>query len=105
MPPLRNQTKPHSRAHRPVAPAQRAALVVLPAEGCTLPVPRMPAGREWTRVEKARWKELWTSPQATQWDETAKGTAALLVAYESMLLAGAVPRECPGRIPPVWRLV
>ncbi|EYR61918.1 hypothetical protein N866_14265 [Actinotalea ferrariae CF5-4] len=48
----------------------------------------MPEGREWTRVEKRRWKELWTSPQATQWDETASGTVALLVAYESMLLAG-----------------
>lgn len=84
-----NFTKPNSRAHRrPTTPAQRAALVVLPADGCTLPVPEMPAGRSWTDVERQRWEELWTSPQATQWDETATGTVALLLTYESALLAG-----------------
>lgn len=89
MPPMRNHAAPSSRAHRrPVAPARRAALVVLPAEGCSLPVPKIPAGRTWSRVEKARWRELWGSPQATQWDETVKGTVALLVAYETALLSG-----------------
>jgi hypothetical protein len=88
MPPLRNHVSPSSRAHRrPVSPAQRAALVVLPAEGCTLPVPKIPAGRVWSNVEKARWRQLWQSPQATQWDETAAGTVALLIAFESRLLA------------------
>lgn len=87
MPPLRNHNSPSSRAHRrPVSPAQRAALVVLPTE-CTLPVPKLPAGREWSTVEKNRWKQLWKSPQASQWDETATGTVALLVAYETKLLA------------------
>ncbi|GAA3157874.1 hypothetical protein GCM10020255_039540 [Rhodococcus baikonurensis] len=56
--------------------------------GCELPVPTIPAGREWSDNEKTRWTELWESPQATQWDETATGTVALLVAYESMLLKG-----------------
>ncbi|MBJ8340010.1 hypothetical protein JGU71_14025 [Antrihabitans sp. YC3-6] len=42
----------------------------------------------WSRVEKQRWKELWTSPQATQWDESAAVTVALLIAYETQLLAG-----------------
>lgn len=85
----RNFTKPNSRAHRrPQTPAQRAALVMLPAEGCTLPVPPLPAGREWSETERTRWNELWTSPQATQWDETASGTVALLVTYESVLLSG-----------------
>lgn len=89
MPTPRNTTKPHSRAHhRPVAVGQRAAQVTLPAAGCDLPLPKLPAGREWSRVERARWRELWTSPQATQWDETATGTVALLVSYESALLAG-----------------
>ena len=81
-----NFTKPNSRAHR--RPSQRAALVLLPAEGCTLPVPDLPAGREWSEVERDRWEQLWTSPQATQWDETASGTVALLVTYETLLLAG-----------------
>lgn len=89
MPAPRNATKPNSRAHRrPQTPAQRAALVTLPASGCDLPVPRMPAGREWSRVERARWRELWKSPQATQWDETAAGTVASLVVFEGMILAG-----------------
>jgi hypothetical protein len=38
---------------------------------------------------KARWRELWRSPQATQWDETAAGTLAVLVAYESLILSGS----------------
>ena len=89
MPPQKNWTKPNSRAHRrPNTGAQRAALVVLPSQGCELPVPAISAGREWSDNEKARWTELWESPQAPQWDETATGTVALLVAYESMLLKG-----------------
>jgi hypothetical protein len=49
----------------------------------------MPPGREWSRAEKARWRELWESPQATQWDDTARGTVAVLVTYESAIFAGA----------------
>lgn len=78
----RNPSKPHSR-HR-----GRSNLVALPPDGCTLPVPDMPAGRPWTDHERARWEELWQSPQATMWDESARGTVALLVAYESRLLCG-----------------
>jgi hypothetical protein len=62
-------------------------VVELPAEGCTLPVPDLPKGRKWSSVEKARWAELWESPQATQWDESCRGTVALLVAYEARLLS------------------
>jgi hypothetical protein len=88
VPPQKNHLTPNSRAHRrPSSPSQRAALVVLPPEGCELPVPKIPRGRQWSTIEKARWKELWQSPQATQWDETAAGTVALLVTYESKLLA------------------
>ena len=86
MPPQKNLTKPNSRAYR--RPQQRSAFVELPAEGCDLPVPKLPAGREWSRVERARWRELWSSPQATQWDDSVAGTVALLVTYEQMLLAG-----------------
>jgi hypothetical protein len=82
----RNMTKPNSRAFRSANQAIRAALVQLPADGCTLPIPALPKPRKWSAPEKARWKELWESPQATQWDETVKGTVALLVTYESRLL-------------------
>ncbi len=87
MPAPRNAAKPHSRAHRGSVGALQA-LVSLPASGCTLPVPEMPAGREWSKDDCARWAELWQSPQATQWDETARGTVAVLVIYEAAILAG-----------------
>ncbi|NPC96609.1 hypothetical protein HOQ23_07445 [Nocardioides sp. zg-DK7169] len=45
----------------------------------------MPKGREWTTHQRARWRELWKSPQATQWDDSARGTVATLVIYESMI--------------------
>lgn len=93
MPTPPNPGKPNSRAHRRPTPESgqraRGVLVDLPAEGCTLPVPRLPSGRSWSRAERARWRELWQSPQATQWDDAARGTVAVLVAYESQLLAGA----------------
>lgn len=82
----RNTTKPNSRAYRGANQGIRGALVQLPADGCTFPIPTMPKPRKWSTAEKARWKELWESPQATQWDETVKGTVALLVTYESRLL-------------------
>jgi hypothetical protein len=84
----RNMTKPNSRVYRQSTTAARAAFVELPAEGCTLPVPELPRSREWNEVERARWEELWESPQATQWDDSCRGTVALLVAYESRLLSG-----------------
>lgn len=90
MPTPRNVTKPNSRAHRrPPSATARAALVDLPAAGCTLPVPDMPAGREWTADEEARWDELWRSPQAVMWDDTVRCTVAVLLVYESAILAGS----------------
>lgn len=89
MPAPRNVAKPHSRAHRAPAADGRVPLVALPSAGCSLPVPDLPEGREWTEAERRRWVELWESPQASQWDDTARGTAAVLVAYESMIFAGS----------------
>nr|WP_017615775.1 hypothetical protein [Nocardiopsis salina] len=48
----------------------------------------MPPGREWTEAEARRWEEIWQSPQATQLDDTARGTVAVLIVYESAILAG-----------------
>ena len=88
MPAKRNAAKPYSRAHRGVV-GSRVPLVELPATGCSLPVPALPAGREWSASERSRWEELWQSPQATQWDETARGTVACLVIYEPAIFTGA----------------
>lgn len=88
MPAPMNAAKPHSRAHRgPVG--SRQALTELPAAGCDLPVPPLPMGRDWAAEEQARWDELWGSPQASQWDETARGTVATLVIFESAILSGS----------------
>ncbi|MCM0622849.1 phage terminase small subunit [Nocardioides bruguierae] len=91
MPARRDPRKPHSRATRGTVGA-KSALVDLPAEGCDLPVPTLPKGRPegkpWTAAQRARWRELWQSPQATQWDESAKATVATLVIFESMIYAG-----------------
>src|SRR4051794_21452409 len=86
MPVPRNAAKPHSRANRGTV-GSRQALIDIPASGCDLPVPAMPAGRQWSEAEQARWAELWASPQACQWDETARGTVAALVIYESAIMA------------------
>jgi len=89
MPPTRNAAKANSRAHRrPPAAAARAALVELPADGCDLPVPDLPPGRDWTDDDRARWTVLWESPQAVMWDDTAHGTVAVLIVYEAAILAG-----------------
>lgn len=87
MPAPKNAAKPHSRAHRGSV-GSRQALIELPATGCSLPVPDLPASRDWTKHQRARWKELWESPQATQWDETARGTVATLVIFETEIYAG-----------------
>ena len=88
MPAPRNAHKPHSRAHRGSV-GSRAALIDLPATGCELPIPDLPPGRTWSEDERERWEELWRSPQATQWDETARGAAACLVIYETAIFTGA----------------
>lgn len=66
----------------------RLALTELPAKGCDLPVPDLPEGPTWSTTQRARWEELWGSPQATQWDESARGTVACLIIFESEILSG-----------------
>lgn len=84
MPAARNPAKPNSRVHRGSVGAKNP-LIELPAAGCDLPVPRMPKGPEWSAGQRARWRELWRSPQATQWDDTAIGTVASLLIYEAAI--------------------
>lgn len=89
MPKMRDPSKPYSRAHRGQGGAR--SFTALPAEGCSLPVPELPPrgeGLEWTDADRARWEELWQSPQATMWDDTARGTVVMLLVYEAAVLAG-----------------
>lgn len=83
-----NQAKANSRANRGTVGA-RVPLLELPASGCNLPVPPLPRGRDWSTAERARWRELWRSPQANQWDESCRGTVAALVTFEAAILDGS----------------
>ncbi|WP_411150214.1 hypothetical protein [Streptomyces sp. A30] len=67
--------------------AQPTATITLPAE-VDLDPPPTPAVVDWTDAQRARWTELWTSPQAFMWDETAAGTVAVLITYETAILSG-----------------
>jgi hypothetical protein len=89
MPQARNTIKQFSRAFREQN-SEKNPIIYLPAAGCTLAIPRIPMAvrASWDKQQKARWKELWQSPQATQWDDSVSATVALLITYESQLLAG-----------------
>jgi len=89
--PMPNPARPFSRAHRGVR-----NLVILPAAGCTLPVPAIPEGRDWTPAETEMWRGLWQSPQATQWDESFTGSVAMYCANAAAVLAGEC-RSLAGR--------
>ncbi|MFE9446901.1 hypothetical protein [Streptomyces sp. NPDC006739] len=81
MPKARQPNSPNSRYRE----AQK--LTVLPLEH-NLPVPELPAGRDWSDHERAYWVELWETPQASQWDDSTAGVVAAVVVYWSAILAG-----------------
>lgn len=82
--PLPNPARPASR-HRTAA---RPGLVDLPADGCDLPIPPIPTGsRKWTAAERKLWRELWQSPQATQWDDSYCIAVAVYIAHSSAILS------------------
>lgn len=80
--PRPNPNKPTSR-YRNARP-----MVVLPLAGCELPPPKIPPGRKWTAAERALWRDLWSMPQATQWDESVSSLVAAYVVYTAAVLAG-----------------
>jgi hypothetical protein len=83
--PRANPSKPGSR-YRGARP-----MIVLPASGCDLPAPKMPPGRRWTAAEKRAWRDLWASPQATQWDDSAAGVVAAYMVHTTAVIAGTAP--------------
>jgi len=89
MPKPRNPSATHSRygTRRSPGAAQPSATITLPPE-CPLDPPPMPDGVDWTDAQRSRWSSLWKSPQAFMWDETAAGTVAVLITYESAILDG-----------------
>jgi len=62
--------------------------VELPADGCELPVPTLPKGREWTPEERRLWRNLWHSPQANEYDDSFIAAVAAYVCYASAVYGG-----------------
>ena len=85
--PAANPLKKHSRMYR--SANVRGTIVELPPEGCDLPVPKMPAGRYWSKEERALWRNLWKSPQATQYDDSFIPAIAAYVIYTHQIYCGS----------------
>lgn len=84
--PASNPMKPHSRRHR--GNSRSTGMIELPAEGCDLPVPSLPKPRKWTAEERKLWKNLWSSPQATQWDDSYIAAVAGYVCHATAVYSG-----------------
>ncbi|WP_344263123.1 hypothetical protein [Streptomyces sodiiphilus] len=83
MPRLRNPNSPHSRYR---------GVDVLPNDH-GLPVPELPASREWTPEEREQWRQWWESPQAARWDESYVPTVAVMLTYYGKILDGTANRD------------
>lgn len=88
--PLPNPGKHRSR-YSPARASERRngrrGLLVLAAT-CDLPVPGLPPGREWSAAERQSWEELWTGPQANEWDDSFIPVVAMFVCHTSNILGG-----------------
>ncbi|MFI0219145.1 phage terminase small subunit [Streptomyces lydicus] len=82
----RNPSAPYSR-FRGGAASATSKLITLPPE-CPYDPPPVPAYVDWDDHQRARWVDLWKSPQATQWDQAAAAVVAVLVTYEKAILTG-----------------
>lgn len=85
MPPRAQPDAPHSR-YRSSGGRHEHVLSRSAAEA--LPVPDMPAGRNWAPHERQLWEEIWHSPQSLNFDDSDTTAVALLVVYRSEVLAG-----------------
>lgn len=85
--PPANAAKPNSRRYR--GTSRTTGLIELPADGCDLPVPALPKTRKWSLEERKLWRNLWESPQATQWDDSFLGAVAAYVCHATAVYSGS----------------
>ena len=57
----------------------------LPATGRTGRAPALPAWREWHPLTKRWWRQLWATPQATQWDTSGRSLWILACLYDDLV--------------------
>jgi hypothetical protein len=89
--------KPNPRALHSRHRADERGVTYLPPDGCQDDAPPMPAGRAWTESEARYWQELWSSPQAAEWEDSVfPAVAALVVATSTILGAGRVSAQLIG---------
>ncbi len=77
--PSPNALKPTSR--------HRGRVALLPPAAAAR-VPAMPKGREWSQQERVLWRDLWRSPQASQWSEPFESAVAMYVVHACAVVAG-----------------
>ena len=58
----------------------------LPASGRVGDPPALPSWRDWTDGTRAWWANLWTKPQATQWDQDGSTLWTLAVLHDDLVL-------------------
>ncbi len=80
--PKPDPSRPYSRHRDP-----RRGMLVLRADGCSLPAPKLPAG-SWSPAERRLWRELWASPQAVMWDDSFTSAVAMYVRHVTAVLEG-----------------
>lgn len=83
--PTANPTKPNSR-HR--SPGVRSGLIELPAQGCDLPIPRLPKSGNWSPEDRKLWRNIWTSPQANEFDSSFVPAVAAYVCHARAVYEG-----------------
>lgn len=59
--------------------------VTLPAEGRAGDAPPLPSWRRWKAATKTWWSNLWSKPQATQWEPDGSTLWTLAVLYDDMI--------------------
>ena len=66
---------------------------LLPMEGRAGDPPELPGWREWTLQTRDWWAALWSTPQATMWDQTGRSMHTLaLLHHELMVDASSSPK-------------